>query len=147
MATLGRPRGWGHTRRVSGLCQEGFVAAAPSRKVETRATSGGAWGCVRRGLDLGPHALPSLTPKRSSSTRRSPSKPPVWSRTTVDGPSRPSTFPGKERRGCGLGPGTGPDRCREGTEPPRPSPGSPVPFLRLSPTLALLLLLRLLVHM
>lgn len=51
----------------------------------------------------------SLTPRRSSFTRRSPSKPPVWSRTTVDGPSRPSICPEKEGSGCGVRQGTGSD--------------------------------------
>lgn len=83
-------------------------------------------GPMKRGRDQahigrGPRALLSLTPKRSSSTRRSPSKPPVWSRTTVDGPSRPSTCPLKERGGCGAGPGTGSDRYRECAEPPGPA--------------------------
>lgn len=32
----------------------------------------------------------TLTPSKSSSTSRSPSKPLVWSKTTVEGPSRPS---------------------------------------------------------
>lgn len=58
---------------------------------EDRAISGGI-----RGVTRGEPEVPSpLTPRRSSSTRRSPSKPPVWSRTTVDGPSRPSTCPEK----------------------------------------------------
>ena len=40
-----------------------------------------------------------LTPSRSSSTNRRPSKPLVWSRTTVLGPRRPSTGASVERQG------------------------------------------------
>lgn len=98
------------TKRVSGLCQEGLGAED-------------SMGCVRRGLDLRPHAFSSLTPNRSSSTRRSPSKPPMWSKTTVDGPSRPSTCPEKRRSRCEVGQGTGSDRRQSALissgQPPR----------------------------
>lgn len=153
MATLGRAWGWSTSKKVSGVYQEGLGATSggvcgcrPTKKgSDTSATSGGAQGSVERGLDPGSHALPSLTPRRSSSTRRSPSKPPVWSRTTVEGPSRPSTCPEKRRAGVGSGRAQGLTECRGRTELIRAAPRArqvrtlahPTPFQKLAHTLAL----------